>query len=297
VILVFGSINIDQVYQVHRHPAPGETLMGTGYLQVPGGKGGNQALAARRAGAEVKMIGTVGSDGNASDALSLLRQDGVDLSDVSQSDLPTGSASIWVDEAGENSIIVNSGANTALKADQVTKETLQNATYILLQMESPLPEICAVIEKAHENGVVTILNIAPYQTVPEATLKLLDFLIVNEVEAASLAGDYGIEANSEEVLAHKISEDFGLGCILTLGSRGVVAVKGERVYKSNTPLVHVVDTTAAGDCFAGCFAAALDSGDNFNSALHFATFAASLACASVGAQSSLPFKSDVKKSM
>lgn len=293
MIVVFGSINIDQVYQMADLPKPGETVHGSGYLQIPGGKGANQALAARRAGASVAMIGRVGEDVNAAPALSLMKTDNVDLSDVSVTDSPTGCAAIWVDANAENSIVVVAGANANLKAEQVSDQLLKEAQYLLLQMEVPADENWKLISRAKNLSVKTILNLAPVSYIPEQALQELDFLVVNEIEAAAVARQYGLAGLSGDELAINLSTRFHLTCVLTLGAAGVVAAHEGIVVRNTSLKITPVDTTAAGDSFIGGFAAALAEGHRLEDALQFGTVTAGLACTVAGAQSSLPYRREI----
>ncbi|OUR80182.1 hypothetical protein A9Q83_01785 [Alphaproteobacteria bacterium 46_93_T64] len=293
MITVFGSINIDQVYHMNAHPAPGETTLGNGYAQVPGGKGANQAVAARRAGAEVKMVGCVGADTNADPALALMRADKIETSDITKSELPTGCASIWVDGNGENSIVVYSGANTSVSADQVSDKQLGQSDYLLLQMEVPAEENWKLLARAKDVKCKTVLNLAPIGDIPESALRNLDYLIVNELEAAALADQHQLDQTDEIELASILAKKFDLCCVLTLGGRGVVAVDGANIIKLPALDVSVVDTTAAGDSFIGGFAAALSEGKSLEKSLQFATVVAGLACTKLGAQSSIPYRDEV----
>jgi ribokinase len=289
MITVFGSINLDQVYQMPRLPQPGETLLGDGYMQVPGGKGANQALAAKRSGAKVSMLGCVGHDVNAELALSLLREEDVDLSHLQYSDNPTGCASIWVTQEGENSIVVYSGANGDLKAENSSKRVLGESDYVLFQMEVPSAENQKMLQMAKEAGAYTVLNLAPAMSLPDTALSFVDFLIVNEVEVAFLATEMGIESNDIDQLIHHFSTLYDLCCVVTLGGEGVKAgFKGEQ-YSVPAQQVEVVDTTAAGDSFIGGLCASLDRGDSLQDALIFATRVAGLTCTKMGAQTSLPY--------
>jgi len=293
MIVVFGSINIDQVYQMADLPKPGETVHGSDYLQVPGGKGANQALAARRAGASVQMAGCVGDDVNAEPALSLMKADQVVLSAVEFADSPTGCAAIWVDREAENSIVVVAGANAHVKADLVTDKMLNDARYLLLQMEVPAEENWTLLARAKDMGVKTVLNLAPVSAIPEKALKDLDYLVVNEIEAAAVAKQYNLSGVSGEELAQTLASTFNLTCVLTMGGAGVIAATNEKVFQNDSIDIKPVDTTAAGDSFIGGFAAALSEGRGLEDALQFATVTAGLACTVAGAQSSIPYRDKI----
>ncbi|MEH6474147.1 MAG: ribokinase [Sneathiella sp.] len=293
MIIVFGSINIDQVYQVGKLPAPGETVLGSGYTQVPGGKGANQALAARRSGAEVAMVGCVGGDANGDLALALMKNDGVSLDHISKCSLPTGCASIWVDGQGENSIVVYSGANEQARAEQVSLDQLASCGLLLLQMEVNAAENWKLLEIAKRQNVPTLLNVAPVGSVPTSALHNLDYLVVNEIEAAELARQHHLDPKDEEALALMFAEKFDLCCLLTLGARGVLAANGGQITRVAAMDITPVDTTAAGDSFIGGFAAAISKGNSLENALEYATKVAALTCTRLGAQSSIPFISEV----
>ena len=279
MVLVFGSINIDLVVPVPRWPAPGETVLGGEYRLLPGGKGANQALAARRAGAETALAGAVGEDAFAETALGGLRAAGVDLCRVSRVAQPTGCAAILVTPEGENRILVSPGANAAAEAAAVPDAALGPGITLLLQMEVPAAENAALIgrARARAHGARIMLNLAPALPIEAGALGAVAWLLVNEREAASLG-----EARQA---AGRVRQ----GLVLTRGAAGAVAylaASGEFAVPA-LPIVPV-DTTGAGDVFAGVFAAALDRGLDPRGALRRASTAASLACLAPGAQSAVP---------
>ena len=186
MIVVFGSINVDVLVPVPHLPAPGETVLGGDYRVAPGGKGANQALAARRAGADVFLVGAVGDDSFAAIGLDLLRRDGVDLSLVATVDRPTGCATITVDPDGENQIAVASGANLLARAAQVPDRLLGPKTVLVLQREVPSEENAALIARARVRGARIVLSLAPAGPIAPARLEDIDVLIANEGEAAVL---------------------------------------------------------------------------------------------------------------
>ena len=289
MITVFGSINIDQVYQVAVIPAPGETVLGHNYMQVPGGKGANQAVAARRCGAKVALVGCVGRDANTEPALELIRGDDIDLEYLQTSAQPTGSASVWVSGSGENSIVVAPGANNSLDASLVTDALLKESKILLLQMEVPPAENWQLLERAMLADVITILNLAPVGDVPINILHKLDYLVVNEVEAHALAQQLNLEIMAEDKIAKILSEKFNLTCILTKGGEGVIAATANELISVPAMDIDVIDTTAAGDSFIGAFAACLDRGVPLKEALTKATQVAGITCTKLGAQSSIPY--------
>ncbi len=288
MITVFGSINIDLVTSVERIAGPGETVLGPSYAAIPGGKGANQALAARRAGAEVALVGATGRDGFADLALTLLRDAGVALDGVAEVDAPTGAAFIAVDAAGENAITVAAGANARVTASQIAATTLRSGGLLLLQREVPDREGEAAAVLARTAGLRTILNLAPSGLVSDTYLRSIDILVVNEHEATDLAAALTIDADWA-ALAQHLGQRFGIsGCVVTLGPEGAIGWLGGETYRVDCPKVAVVDTTAAGDTFVGVFAAALDQGLGFAEALRRGTAGGSLACTRAGAQSSIP---------
>lgn len=294
MILVFGSINIDLVTRVARIPALGETVLGPTYEAIPGGKGANQALAAARAGADVALIGAVGRDSYADVALVLLREAGVDLSGVRSVDRPTGAAFIAVDEQGRNAIVVASGANATLEADWVD-EARWRSTTLLLQREAPPAATLAVARAAKARGVRVIMNAAPADDFDPAILDHLDVLIVNEHEALAVAAALGWREDSPMEIARRLDREKRAATIATLGAEGAAASAAGVDIRLAAPPIDVVDTTAAGDSFAGAFAAALDGGAPFAAALRRGVAAGSLACTKRGAQPSVPSRADIER--
>lgn len=288
MIVVFGSINIDVVIQVDSLPRPGETVLSDAYSLYPGGKGANTAVAAARAGASTLLFGQVGRDGFRDQALDLLRQAGVGLEGVAISERPTGAAAIWVDAGGENSIVVASGANLDARAAQVPDKVLGPDTLVALQMEVPVAENWEIIERAKASGARVLLNLAPAGMVPEAVLRSIDYLVTNEIEAAMLAGELGMDVEQPTRVPRLLAQRYGLTCVVTLGGAGALAFGPEGGYSIPALPIAPVDTTAAGDAFCGGLAAALDNGLDLREALRRASAGAGLACRVAGAQSSLP---------
>jgi ribokinase len=278
MIVVFGSINVDLLVPVPHLPARGETVLGSDYRIAPGGKGANQALAARRAGADVTMIGAVGHDSFAAIGLDLLRRDGVDLGLVAAVDAPTACATITVDPAGDNQIAVASGANLLVRAAQVPERLLGPETVLVLQREVPIAENAALIARARSRGGRIVLSLAPAGPIAPARLEELDILIANEGEAATLGSD-------PVATAHRLRQ----ALVVTRGADGATA------FLSNGELIEVpalaitpVDTTGAGDTFAGVLAAGIDAGLALEQALRRASAAAALSCLALGAQEAMP---------
>ncbi|GLS74973.1 ribokinase [Oharaeibacter diazotrophicus] len=286
MIVVFGSINVDLVARVDRLPGPGETVKGPGYDVFPGGKGANQALAARRAGAAVAMVGAVGADGFRDKGLELLVADGVDVADVATVDAPTGIAMIAVDRAAENMIVVASGANRLARPEAVGRR-IGAADTLLLQFECPEPALREAARAASARGARIVLNAAPAGPVDEELGRLVDVLVVNEHEAAEVARGIGLP-DEPFAFARAFAKRSGGAVVVTLGAEGAYAVEGDLEIRLPSPRVSVVDTTAAGDAFVGALAAALDRGAGIAEAVADGVAAGSLAVERLGAQPSLP---------
>ena len=284
MITVFGSINVDVLMKVARLPRPGETVLCPDYTIAPGGKGANHACAASRAGGRVAMIGCVGNDSWTATAGRELTAAGVDVSAIHRTSLPTGCASVWIDQAGENSIVAAVGANADLRAAQVPDDDLGRDALVLLQMEAPAEENWALVERARGTGARIILNAAPAGPVPRLVLDRLHLLVMNATEASMVAHEAGIDAGLDPLtLARQLSQRHSLTCIVTLGRYGAVASSRDGDWAVKALPVTPVDTT--GDGFVGVLAAALDAGGALPQALRRASVGAALACLTVGCQS------------
>jgi ribokinase len=294
VITVFGSINVDLVTRVARIPGPGETVRGSDYALIPGGKGANQALAARRAGASVRLAGAIGSDGMAAIALAELETGGVDLSTVAHVPGPTGLAIITVDEKGENTIVVSPGANAHADAASIPANAVGARDTLLLQMEVPFTESLAAAQAARAAGARVILSVAPYTALPAEHVAPVDILIVNEHEAADLARHLSVFAKGADATASALARRLGKTVIATLGPGGAVAATTEGLIRVPAVPVEVVDTTGAGDTFCGVLAAWLDEGADMPTAMRMAAIAGSLACTKEGAQPSFPMRAEIE---
>lgn len=290
-ITVVGSLNMDLVARTHHIPQPGETILGGELHTLPGGKGANQAVAAARLGASVAMVGRVGQDAFAGPLLDNLAAVGVDHTFVSRDPAAaTGVALIVVDDAGQNSIVVTSGANMRLQpADIDAAETaIAAARVLLLQLESPLEAVTRAAEVAHTHGVKVILNPAPAQPLPVSLLALVDFLIPNETETALLTGK-SINSQAQAEAAAAELRQSGVGTvILTLGERGALLAGPTETKLFPAFKVTPVDTTAAGDAFVGGLAVALAEGKSLAEAVRWGNAAGALAATHLGAQPSLP---------
>ena len=288
MIVVFGDINIDMVIQVENLPRPGETINGSDYVLLPGGKGANQAVAAALAGTAVSMFGQVGEDPFSSLALAHLKKSGVDLSGIQNSSRPTGCAAVWVESGGENSIVVAGGANHEVNADQVPNDLLTADTSLILQMHVPLEENWRLARRAKSKGARIYINVAPAGPVPYDILELVDLLIVNELEGEAIASQVGIEIQDHKDLPQKFSARFGNTCVLTLGAEGAIAFGVNGGLTVSALPITPIDTVGAGDAFVGILVATLHEGADLRRALHYASVGAGLCCTKIGAQTSLP---------
>jgi ribokinase len=295
MITVFGSINMDLVATAKRLPKPGETVTGDTFATAAGGKGANQALAARRAGAMVKMAGAAGDDTFADPALALLRDAGTDLSLVKPVAGPTGTAVILIGEGGENMISVIPAANGAVSEDDVAA-VLAEMTYgdiLMLQFEVPAAAIEKALKDAKAKGVTTVINTAPLTSDAPRIAGLADIVIANETEFELLIGKHGLTAEQREQELRDLHQNTGQTLIVTLGADGVIAMRDGKTFRALGLKIEPVDTVGAGDTFCGYLAAGLDQGLEFEAALKRAAVAGSLACTRAGAQPSIPVAADV----
>lgn len=300
MIIVFGSINMDIFMSVGHFPQAGETVVSPAYEMSPGGKGANQALAAARSGAKVAMIGRVGDDGMGARILNNLRRSGVMTSGVAQSDQATGCAVIARDPEGENQILVALGANADVIHDQIPDDILGKRNMVMMQNEILPEQNWKIIERAHELGATTILNLAPAIHIPEHILSKLDYLIVNQIEARQIAAAMKIDVeNHESQIAQALSKMGNLTCIVTMGERGSFAVttEGQEIHVPALKLETFVDKTGAGDAYCGTFAAALHAGLPLVEAMRRAAVAGSLTCLEKGAQPSFPYLGDIEENL
>jgi ribokinase len=297
MIVVFGSINLDLIGNVERLPGAGETVAGSSFATAPGGKGANQALAAARAGAAVRMVGAVGHDGFAAEALTLMSEGGVDLAAVRVAATATGVALILVDRAGENVIAVLPGANFTLSEADAAGLGFDAADVLMLQLEVPVAAAERAARRARAAGARVVLNFAPFRADGLALLPHATHLVVNETECALIAGalgiDAGISAAGTEAQAAALAERAGLTVIATLGRDGVLAAAQGQVTRVPALPVTAIDTVGAGDTFCGYLAAGLAEGLALDDALALAAKAASLACTRPGAQPAIPLRAEV----
>jgi ribokinase len=295
MITVLGSINMDLIASVTRLPKPGETVAGDNFVTAPGGKGANQALAARRAGASVAMVGACGEDEFAVPALTYLRYDGVNLDRVKSASKATGVALIFVGSDGENVIAIVAGANSTVSAEdaKAAVAAMNHGDTLMLQMEIPPDAIEAGLKAAKDKGITTVVNIAPFTADALRLAKLADIVIANETEFELFTGTHGLDNAAREAEMLKVNKNSRQTVIVTLGADGVVAARDGKIVRAASLKVDPVDTVGAGDTFCGYFAAGMDRGLGFETALKRAAIAGSLACMKPGAQPSVPFAADV----
>lgn len=293
-VIVFGSIIMDMVATCQRHPQVGETIIGKELAYFPGGKGANQAIASAKAGAETQLIGAVAPDAFGKTLISFIADQKVDITNVAS--LPnnvTGAAVIIVNEQGENSIVVLPGSNSKATANPII-EQLDGPAVALSQFEVPLPEIERLFNKVVKLGGITILNPSPYQFVSPSLLKECSYLIVNETEFAQLLNGK-VPKNAIDVRAHLSASTLANDIIVTLGAGGFVMRYNNEFLEAEGHQVTALDSTGAGDCFAGSFAAGLAQGQSPIDAAIYANAAAALSVTKAGAGPSMPNPADVKK--
>jgi len=283
VIAVVGSINLDLVVAVERHPGPGETVVGGDCRQLPGGKGANQAVAAARLGSEVAMVGRVGADAQGAWLREGLWTERVDVEHVREDRVaPTGVAMIAVDARGENTIVVSPGANARVDARDVAaaSDVVRGAEVVLVQHEVPAAAVAAAIATA---GGTVVLNPAPARGLAAP----VDVLVPNRGELETLAGGRG----DPVTLARSITA--ARAVVVTLGEEGAVVVEGDRAERVRAPHVEAVDTTGAGDAFCGALAEAMAGGATVLEAARWAVRVAAVSVTRPGAQGGLPRREDV----
>jgi len=297
-VIVIGSLNMDLIVRAERRPATGETVMGSDFQVLPGGKGLNQAVAAARLGAETLMAGRVGNDDFGRRLRAFIAAERVDDAHVRESPgAATGVAVITLAD-GDNTIVVASGANMQVTREDVSALPIAPGDICVGQFEVPLATTEAAFRRARAIGARTLLNAAPAQALPPALLEVVDILIVNEHELAILSGAAITEASTDADVAGAARRliDGQRTVVATLGARGALAVDGIGTRAIAGHKVTVVDTTGAGDCFVGALAAALAAGIDLTAALDRATVAAALSVQRLGAAPSMPTLAELPSS-
>ncbi|MCH5138290.1 ribokinase [Clostridiaceae bacterium UIB06] len=302
-VCILGSINMDLVLRVNRMVRPGETILAEDFKKIPGGKGANQAVAAKRLGASVAFIGMVGMDDNGSELVKAFEQDKIDTSHikVSKND-PTGMAIITVDNDGRNSIVVVPGANMKIDNDSIkeAQNVIKESKLLIAQFETTVEATIEAFKIAKENGVCTILNPAPARDIPEELLKLTDIIAPNETEVFELTNIKVDDTDKIRKAADKFIEKGVKFVIITLGERGAALLSKEKLTVVPAYKVKAIDTTAAGDSFIGALANKLQSEEvvsfeNVEKAIKFANKVSSIVVQKQGAQPSLPYLDEVLK--
>lgn len=293
MITVIGSINLDLIANVERLPAGGETVPGDDFRTASGGKGANQALAAARAGGEVRMIGAVGKDAFASEALACLKEGRVDVSGVREVHASTGTALILVDAKGENIIAVVPGANATVLPGDLAKAFLANGEIVLLQHEIPIATVKAALAAAASAGAITVLNCAPFRADAAGLLADANYVVANETEFDLFADELKFSGADRPARMRAFVDATGRSLIVTLGGDGVLAATPDGDLAVHALKIEPIDTVGAGDTFCGYFGAGLAAGLPLEQALRRAAAAGSLACLKKGAQPSIPRSEDV----
>lgn len=294
-ICVIGSLNMDLVVKVDTMPKGGQTLIGSDFKEVPGGKGANQAVAMARLGGNVNMIGKVGTDGFGQTLISALKNDKVDTKYVNIEDGSTGVAMITVDKNAENSIVVAPGANFKVNSDYIDRniQAINESDIVVLQLETPIETIKYALKKAKELEKYTILNPAPAVKLEDTIIANVDLLTPNETELEILSG---IEIKNEDDIKKAAKAMINKGVkelIVTLGSKGSLYINKEDMIFKKSYKVEAIDTTAAGDSYTGALAVAFASNKSVEDAMDFASKVGALTVTKEGAQSSLPTLEDV----
>lgn len=294
-IVVIGSINMDLVTICERAPRGGETLLGKKFMQIPGGKGANQAVAMGKMKSPVSMLGKIGREGMGDILLESMKKDGIDISNIEYCDETTGIAKIIVEENGQNRIIVVPGANYEVDSSYIDRhlDAIKNCDILVTQLEIPIETVKYSLKKAKEFGKITILNPAPATKLDEEIILNSDYIIPNETELELLSGmsitDEKSVINAADVLLKKGVK----GLIVTLGSKGCMYIS--KVERKAFPAYRVkaIDTTAAGDSFIGGFVNGLASGLTLEESIDRGTKVAAISVTRIGAQTSIPALEEV----
>ncbi len=295
-ITVIGSSNIDMICRVPSIPKPGETLMGTDFFTVQGGKGANQAVAAARAGGEVTFIACVGSDAFGQQAIEAYEKEGINTSCIQKIDgVATGVALINVADSGENSIAVAPGANAHLTPDKVVgfRDVILTSDMVLMQLEIPFETVCFVARMAHDANIPVVLNPAPAREIDKETMALLTLLTPNEHEA-SLLSRLWAEARNEMESAAVIQKQGVKSVVVTCGSKGAYYIDGDNSGFVESIKVKAIDTTAAGDTFNAYLIVDLAKGKSLPEAIETANKAAAISVTRYGAQPSIPYAQELE---
>lgn len=300
MILVVGSINMDVCLKVTEIPRPGETLLASSVMKCPGGKGANQAVAAAKLGADVIMLGCVGTDGHGTVLVDSLKSAGVDTSRIMRnSTVDSSTAYINIAKSGENAIVVDSSANMMVSPDYLKRneDLFESADYCILQMEIPAKTVKAAVELCKKHQTKVVMNPSPLNGFDMALLQGVDYLVPNETEASELLGKDYYSANENDW--NRFMQTYAIDkMIITLGGEGCKLFDHKATAVSfQSKKRNVVDTTGAGDTFLGAFVTAVAEGQNTDDAICFATIASGIEVTRFGAQKSMPTREEVENEL
>lgn len=292
-ITVVGSINMDLIVRTPRLPQLGETILGEDLVKAGGGKGANQAVACARLGAEVSFIGNTGNDEFGKQLISDLEKEGIDCSYTGRlNNISTGVALITVVKEGDNAIVVSPGANMLLSPEDLRKgeEKFRTGRAALFQLEVPVETLAEGLHLSRKHDLLTILDPAPFKEIPDEILGSVDILVPNSIEIMQMTGEQDVKGAAEVLIRRGVKR-----IILTAGAQGAFLFEQDLMTRIPAPSVTPVDTTAAGDAFAGGIAVALSEYRGVEDAIRFANCCGALACTVLGAQTSLPERAAVEK--
>ena len=295
-IVVVGSSNMDMVVKTDHIPVPGETVLSGSFFMNPGGKGANQAVAVARLGGDALFISRMGNDIFGKQFTQLFNEEGIDTGFVvSDEELPSGVALITVDKRGENSIVVASGANAHLYPGDIEKalEPIAQAAMLLVQLEIPMDTVEYVVKYAAQQGVRVILNPAPANILTPELLQNIFILTPNKTEAAMITGMAVTSIDTAKKAARAICSKGVKNVVITMGPLGAVICEQGKCTLVTAPEVETIDTTAAGDVFNGALAVAVSEGKSLQEAVEFACQAAAISVTRLGAQTSIPYRTEI----
>ena len=290
-IMVIGIFVMDLIASTKKVPNSGETVIGMNFRTAPGGKGANQAVAAKRLGGNVTFVCKVGNDVFGNESVQAYAAEGMDISRILRSEKPSGTALIMVDDSGENCISVAPGANGDISVEDIRSiaDLIRSASYLILQLEIPVAAVVEAAHIAHEAGVCVILNPAPATKLPESIFADIDILTPNQTETAILTG---ISDDPDKAVA-RLAE-LGVGrIVMTRGSKGSAVYENGKCTLVDACKVNAIDATAAGDTFCGALCVGLSEGLDLVEAARFATRASALTVQKMGAQESIPYRKDL----
>lgn len=289
-IVVIGSANMDYTSATAELPKVGETIFAKSFYVSPGGKGANQAVAAARLGAEVSFVGKVGKDSDGQKLVNLLQSEKIDTTNIYQSELPTGSAQITVDESGHNTIVVNQGSNFDINVDDIDNamDVIKDADAVIMQLEIPLNIVEYVLNLECMKDKIVVLNPAPAQPLSNEILASVDYLTPNETELFEMTGIEDMSEAAQMLLSKGVKK-----LVVTVGEEGVYYFDKEQTIHKDIYKVKAVDTTAAGDSFNAALVVGLLEGKKIDEALDFANKVGSKTVTKPGAMESLPYRSEI----